>query len=53
MLQMQRTVSIGHGTGGRMLKVTFSSDDMEGLMGGSPKLGETSKNQAIRVESSV
>lgn len=40
-LQMQRTVSIGHGSGtGKVLKVTFSAEDFDTLMGGSPKLGE-------------
>jgi hypothetical protein len=38
---MQRTVSIGQPSGtGKVLKVTYSADDMEALMGGSPKLGE-------------
>jgi hypothetical protein len=41
VLQMQRTVSIGQPSGtGKVLKVTYSADDMEALMGGSPKLGE-------------
>lgn len=41
VLQLQRTVSINQP--GKTLKVTFSSDDMQTLMGGSPKLGGSYK----------